>query len=201
LGGWDESVLAEDTELTFRIRLAGHRIWYDNSAECYEEAVATWRAYWRQRSRWSKGHMQVAFKYWPEVIRSRKLSLKEKVDGLLLLNVYFMPILVLFSWIIGIMLLAFNSILWSDGLWFLVPLSIYSFAGNFAPLFEVGIGAYLDGRKRAQWLIPFLIFTFLFNIVICTKAFVDVMISRMRQNSLLTWDKTVHAGNVKVKRE
>jgi len=145
--------------------------------------------------------MQVAFKYWLQVIRSKKLNLKEKVDGLLLLNVYFMPILVLFSWIIGTMLLALNSIPWSDDLWFLVPLSIYSFAGNFAPLFEVGIGAYLDGRKRAQWLIPFLTFTFLFNIVICTKAFIDVVISKIRQNSLLSWDKTVHAGNVRVKKE
>jgi len=25
--------------------------------------------------------------------------------------------------------------------------------GNFAPFFEVGIGAYLDGRKRIYWLV------------------------------------------------
>jgi len=58
LGGWDESILAEDTDLTFRIYLAGFKVRYNNDAECYEEAVESWRAYWKQRYRWSKGHMQ-----------------------------------------------------------------------------------------------------------------------------------------------
>ena len=58
LGGWDESILAEDTDLTFRVYLAGYRVRYVNDAECYEEAVESWRAYWKQRYRWAKGHMQ-----------------------------------------------------------------------------------------------------------------------------------------------
>jgi cellulose synthase/poly-beta-1,6-N-acetylglucosamine synthase-like glycosyltransferase len=58
LGGWDESILAEDTDLTFRVYLAGYKIRYVNDAECYEEAVENWRDYWKQRYRWAKGHMQ-----------------------------------------------------------------------------------------------------------------------------------------------
>ena len=61
LGGWDESVLAEDTDLTFRIYLAGYKIKFDVNAECYEEAVENWGAYYRQRYRWAKGHMQCFF--------------------------------------------------------------------------------------------------------------------------------------------
>jgi len=48
--------------------------------------------------------------------------------------------------------------------WAFVPFSLYSFVGNLAPFFEVGVGAYLDGRTRAHWLIPLLIFVFLYNI-------------------------------------
>jgi len=33
-------------------------------------------------------HMQCAFKHWFKVLRSSNLGLKEKIDGLLLLNVY-----------------------------------------------------------------------------------------------------------------
>lgn len=43
LGGWSESMLAEDTDLTFRVSFAGFRICYVNDAECYEEAVETSR--------------------------------------------------------------------------------------------------------------------------------------------------------------
>ena len=64
-----------------------------------------------------------------------------------------MPILVLFSMIIGLYLIYSGSQLIST-LWFFIPISVYSFVGNFAPFFEVGIGVYLDGRKRTQWLIP-----------------------------------------------
>ena len=96
-GGFDESMLTEDTDLTFQIYLAGYKIRYAGDAECYEEAVDTWKAYWWQRHRWAKGHMQVCFKHAFKVVRSKKMNLKEKVDGLLLLNIYFMPLLTLFS--------------------------------------------------------------------------------------------------------
>ena len=195
LGGWDESILAEDTDLTFRVYLVGYKIRYVNDAECYEEAVESWRDYWKQRSRWSKGHMQCAFKHSLKVLKSSNLELKEKIDGLLLLNVYFMPILVLLSWIIGVPLLFFRSSQWPSMLWASIPISLYSFVGNFAPFFEVGIGTYLDGRNRAQWLIPLLIFTFLYNISICTKAFTDLLISKISRRTNNHWERTAHSGN------
>jgi cellulose synthase/poly-beta-1,6-N-acetylglucosamine synthase-like glycosyltransferase len=58
LGGWDESILAEDTDLTFKIYLAGYKVCYVGDAECYEEAVDNWKAYRKQRYRWARGHMQ-----------------------------------------------------------------------------------------------------------------------------------------------
>ncbi|MEM2522572.1 MAG: glycosyltransferase family 2 protein, partial [Candidatus Bathyarchaeia archaeon] len=180
LGGWDENVLAEDTDLTFRVYLAGYKVKYVVDAECYEEAVESWRAYWRQRYRWARGHMQCAFKHWLAVIKSEKLSFIQKIDGLLLLNIYFMPVIVLFSWIIGISLFFLNSSWLLPAFWTAASISLYSSLGNFAPFYEVGIGAYIDGRTRAQWLLPLLIFVFLYNIPICTKALLDIFISKVR---------------------
>ena len=87
------------------------------------------------------------------------MNKKEKIDGLLLLHIYFMPILILFSFFVG-SLLIFNGSSIAGLLWFTIPLSFYSFVGNYAPFFEIGIGVYLDGRKRIQWLMPFLLFSF-----------------------------------------
>jgi len=195
LGGWDESILAEDTDLTFRVYLAGYKVRYVIDAECYEEAVDNWKAYRQQRYRWARGHMQCCFKHSSKVLKSKNLRVKEKIDGLLLLNVYFMPLVVLLSFIIGIPLIFFESSKIVGALWFSVPISLYSFVGNFAPFFEVGIGAYLDGRTRTQWLIPLLIFTFFYNIPICAKAFLDLLVSAIKRKNHSTWVKTPHLGN------
>jgi cellulose synthase/poly-beta-1,6-N-acetylglucosamine synthase-like glycosyltransferase len=195
IGGWDENILAEDTDLTFRVYLAGYKVKYVADAECYEEAVESWRAYWRQRYRWAKGHMQCAFKHWLSVLKSRKLKLKEKVDGLLLLNVYFLPVIVLFSWIIGVSLALLEFSQWFTPFWVTSSIAIYSSIGNFAPFYEVGVGAYLDDRRRAQWLIPLLLFTLIYNIPICTKALADIIASKIRGQNTNHWEKTEHSGN------
>ena len=195
LGGWDESILAEDTDLTFQVYLAGYKVRYVEDAECYEEAVENWRDYWKQRYRWAKGHMQTFFKHWLKVLKSKNLTLREKADGLLLLNVYFMPILVLLSWILIISLFSIEQPQWSHNFLNILPIMLYSSVGNFAPFFEIGIGAYLDGRTRAQWLIPLLIFTFLINTFICTKALVDLTLSKIARKNSNHWEKTNHSGN------
>ncbi len=186
--------MAEDTDLTFRIYLAGYRIPYNIDAECYEEAVDNWKAYRQQRYRWAKGHMQCFFKHSWNVLKSKNLNAKEKIDGLLLLNVYFIPILALLSMLTGLYLILSGSQLIGT-LWFFIPISVYSSVGNFAPFFEVGIGIYLDGRKRAQWLIPLLIFTFFYNIPICLKAFLNVMASKIMRRDKNVWVKTSHSGS------
>ena len=195
LGGWDEFILAEDTDLTFQVYLAGYKVRYVEDAECYEEAVENWRDYWKQRYRWAKGHMQTFFKHWLKVLKSKNLTLREKADGLLLLNVYFMPILVLLSWILIISLFSIEQPQWSHNFLNILPIMLYSSVGNFAPFFEIGIGAYLDGRTRAQWLIPLLIFTFLINTFICTKALVDLTLSKIARKNSNHWEKTNHSGN------
>lgn len=195
LGGWDPNMLAEDTDLTFRVYLAGYKIRYVNEAECYEEAVETWRSYGHQRYRWAKGHMQAAIKHlWP-LVRSQNLSLREKVDGFLLLNIYFMPLLVVLAWIFGAISFSIQGSELATFYWFLPSIFIFSSIGNFAPFFEIGIGAYLDGREGTCRLIPLLLVAFLFNVVICAKAFFDLCISKLVGNNNHKWAKTSHNGN------
>ena len=196
LGGWDPDILAEDTDLTFKVCLAGFKIKYVNEAECYEEAVENWRSYWVQRSRWAKGHMQCAFKHLFPLIRSKNLSLREKIDGLLLLNIYFVPILVALAWILGVLLFFVQTEPWFPFFWFVVPIFAYSSTGNFAPFFEVGIGAYLDERTRICWLIPLLLLTFIVNVLICTKALFDLSFCKITRKKKHKWSKTVHNGKI-----
>ncbi|MCW4014756.1 MAG: glycosyltransferase family 2 protein, partial [Candidatus Bathyarchaeota archaeon] len=122
LGGWEPNVLAEDTDLTFRIYLAGFTVKYLNYADSYEEAVSTWRSYWQQRVRWATGHMQCAFRYMKDVITSRNLCIRQKVDGVLLLNIYFLPLLAVAAWILGAFLFFFYPTEHLKLLWMVAPL-------------------------------------------------------------------------------
>lgn len=116
------------------------------------------------------------------------------MDGFLLLNVYFVPILVGLAWVLGATLFLIQPTSWIEILWVAIPISVYSSVGNFAPFFEVGIGAYLDGRERIYWLIPLLILTFMFNMLICTKALMDLCISKITGRRQHAWAKTLHNG-------
>lgn len=138
--------------------------------------------------------MQCAFKHlWP-LIRSRNLRLKEKIDGFLLLNVYFVPILVGLAWILGAALYFVQPPQWITFFWASLSVSVYSAVGNFAPLFEVGIGAYLDRRVRIYWLMPLLLLSFVYNMLICSKALLDLCVSRIVGDRRPKWTKTLHNG-------
>lgn len=63
VGGFLTDTLAEDMELTWRLRRAGWRITADMDAIAHTEAPATLRQLLKQRHRWAFGSLQVLFKH------------------------------------------------------------------------------------------------------------------------------------------
>jgi len=100
--------------------------------------------------------MQCFFKHALPLLKSRNLRLREKLDGLLLLNVYFVPIIVGLSWLLGAVIFFLWPTSWFESIWTLLPVFVYSSIGNFVLFFEVGVGIYLDRRVRTSWPIPVL---------------------------------------------
>ncbi|MCW4021174.1 MAG: glycosyltransferase family 2 protein [Candidatus Bathyarchaeota archaeon] len=196
VGGWDATMLTEDTDLTVRLILKGYQIRYVNDAEAYEEAVSTWRAYWNQRYRWAKGHMQCAMKHLKKVLKTKHLSRYEKTELTLLLCIYFMPIVVLIGWAVGGLTYITHQETFIPNLmqyyFAILPIFSYSALGNFAPFFEVGSGLYLDNRKRLFWLLPALSLAFVVMVFCCTKAFIDLVLTR---NGNHKWNHTYHNGD------
>jgi cellulose synthase/poly-beta-1,6-N-acetylglucosamine synthase-like glycosyltransferase/peptidoglycan/xylan/chitin deacetylase (PgdA/CDA1 family) len=62
-GGWLRDTMAEDMELTYRLRRDGWRITADPETVGYTEAPATLRMFFRQRFRWSYGTLQCVWKH------------------------------------------------------------------------------------------------------------------------------------------
>lgn len=183
LSGFNPEALAEDTDLTVRLILHGYRVHYRLDARSSEEAVESIRAYWRQRHRWALGHMQCALRYSVKILRSR-LSLRTKLDAVLCLGTYFLPLLVGFSWILFFMGVPLP--LWTCSL---SVVSIFSVLGNFAPVFEIIAAAYLERAHKALLWLPLLPLMYAVNVLICSKAFVDLVLKRRP-----AWCHTKHNG-------
>ncbi len=200
IGGWRDDALAEDTDLTYRLLLNGWKTVYQNRSECYEEVPETWPVRIRQIMRWAKGHNQAAMRYAPGLLASRCVSLREKIDGLLLLGVYALSPLLLLALGLATYLFYFGSAssLWAlTGAMAVLSMMAYSALGNFAAFFEIATAVHLDCSGRRIRLLPFNFFGFLISLVSISRASVGqfVLDGILKRN--LAWDKTIRFRTAK----
>lgn len=190
MGGFNPLVLAEDTELTYRLYTNGWKVIYANSAECYEEAPETWEVRGRQIRRWSRGHNQVLFRYFFRTILTPNMNLREKLDGILLLLVYAVPFFLLLGQLASLILFFLGAMDLFSGWWVLLFVGMYCSFGNFAPFFEIGTALFLDGIKGEVFLLPLLLFNFYFYMWHISLGFLDAVADVITKRKV-TWAKTV----------
>lgn len=189
LGGFNPYLLTEDTELTFLLFLKGWKVVYANKAECYEESPEDWSVRARQITRWSRGHTQVMLKSFIPLLRTGHLNFKEKVDGVLLLLIYLIPLVMIIGIPVSLMLFFLGQMNLIDFIFIFILVAAYNSFGNFAPFYQIGTAAYIDGVTDRLKLLPLFFFCFLFNVLYISKgaasAFLDVLLNRNPE-----WQKT-----------
>jgi cellulose synthase/poly-beta-1,6-N-acetylglucosamine synthase-like glycosyltransferase len=190
IGGYREDVLAEDTDLTYRLLLAGWQTVYQNRSECYEEVPQTWPVRIRQIMRWTKGHNTAMYSYSWRLLRAQHPGALARADGLLLLGVYAMSPLLMLGWFVSVMLLFVDRSPLIEGALGLFALVAYSALGNFAAFFEIGAAVRLDGNRQRIRLLPLNLLGFLVSVVSISRATVNQWIDGLLRREL-KWDKTV----------
>ncbi|GIF14236.1 glycosyltransferase family 2 protein [Actinoplanes teichomyceticus] len=188
LGGWNPDTVTEDTDLTLRLLLDGHRVRYDPSAVDFEEAVLSSRRFWKQRYRWARGHQKCLRDYWRPILRTPHLSVTEKVETILFLWVYHVPVLCG----LGLLLIVLHAFgVGNSSAIQMVSLSALLFAGPFC---ELAVGLVL-GRveRRAVWTLVGFIPAFGMSIMTATKAYFEGM-----AGTTYTWSKTARSGATSV---
>lgn len=151
-GGWESDTLAEDLDASFRIQLNGWKAVYLNSVECPAEVPPTIPAAKRQQSRWASGSIQTFRKLGLRLLRSRTLTLKQKVEGLIHLSYYMIHPFIFTAFLIAL-IGTFSNVRLLD------PSLIFSFALREKPVEPLTIIAAL----------PYWIFIN-FLIVLCTLS-------------------------------
>lgn len=190
MGGFNPAVLAEDTELTFRLYTHGWKVIYANSAECYEETPETWEVRGRQIRRWSRGHNNVMFRYLLPVLISKQMNWKEKLDGILLLLVYAVPFLLALGQLDAIALFFMHEMNILSGWWVLLFIGAYCSFGNFAPFYEIGSALTMDGIKNEIYLLPLIMYNFYFYMWTISLGFLDSIVDLLTGRQVV-WAKTI----------
>jgi cellulose synthase/poly-beta-1,6-N-acetylglucosamine synthase-like glycosyltransferase len=190
VGGWHDDVLAEDTDITYRLMLNGWKTVYTNRSECYEEVPEDWAVRIKQVMRWAKGHNQVMARYWYSFLTSPFLSLRERIDGMLLLLVFIVPLLLLSGWFIVLALYFANAGSLLNRLIPTFALMAFSTLGNFAAFFEIAIAVLLDGNRKRLRLLPFNLLCFFISLFAISRASWNLLIDWLFKREMV-WDKTI----------
>ncbi len=189
IGGWNDNSLTEDTDLTYRLLLHGWKTVYQNRSECYEEVPETWHVRVKQIMRWAKGHNQALASYGLHLLFGRhRATLRERIDGFLLLGVYIMAPVTLLGWLLALGVF-YEGITPLHGVIALLSITAYSAVGNFAAFFEIAAAARLDYTRQRICLLPFLILGFGVSIFSVSRAFISQLMAPLT-GAQFHWDKT-----------
>ena len=189
VGGFSADSLTEDTELTFRLMLAGWKIVYANRCECYEEVPETWPVRVRQIRRWANGHTECFVRFAGQMLTTPGLRAVERIDGVMLLAIYLIAPLLVGA-------LAASLFLFFSGHFHLVntfaltaAIIAFNSIGNFASFFEIGTATLLDGSRDRVRLLPFNVLNFALSVAVVTQGLVSFGASRAFGRSRI-WHKT-----------
>jgi cellulose synthase/poly-beta-1,6-N-acetylglucosamine synthase-like glycosyltransferase len=186
LKGFDEDALSEDMELSARLTERGYKIRYASDARAWQESPASLKQLLRQRTRWFRGTMEVAFRYGRLMARPTWRS----IDAEATLVGPFVLILSLLSYAASF--LTFLTPLSFGVLWdFLVQAS--ALTGTLT-LLLCGFALIWASKPRKPtsvlWL-PFIYFYWTFQAIVASYAIGLILLRRPRK-----WVKTEKSGIV-----
>ena len=124
------------------------------------------------------------------------MGFAEKVDGTLLLLVYVVPLILGLAQIDCLILFFMGKMEIFAGWWAILFMGIYNTWGNFAPFYEIGSGAFLDGMEKEILALPQLCFSFYFYMWYISLGFFDAVIDIITRRNV-KWAKTKRFSNEK----
>ncbi|MFQ5711342.1 MAG: glycosyltransferase [Candidatus Geothermarchaeales archaeon] len=188
LGGWDESSLAEDVEMTVRLNERGYTVKLAVDVESWQETPTSITQLIRQRMRWFQGYMETTIKYGRLLTKMSRLNLDVEVT---LLGPY-------------VLVLCFLSYL-TTSMTFLFPIRANPVLGALAytatllmvvTLLLVGLVLVHMSKPRKirnlLW-IPFIYAYWILQTLIATHALTQVILRRPRK-----WTRTMKTGTVTI---
>ena len=188
VGGWNTKVLTEDTDLTYRLFIAGYRVEYLLDATCYEESPEDWKVRFRQVRRWSYGHNDCLVRYFVPVLLASNHSFLARLDAAIVLLFFAIPALSILS-LVFLILSPALGIMTSAPLVAIVSLFAFTATGNFAPYFQMASGSIHDGQAVSARAMPLIFFSSFISMVAAFSGVFQLLRDRLL-GMAPHWDKT-----------
>ncbi len=187
--GWNTKTLTEDVEFSLMNIANGNKLGWATDAIVYDEQPTSFKESWKQRTRWTKGHIQI-FKYYTKdlakgVAKNRTLA---SFDGL----VYIMCVPVM---VISLLLIIVNFIMWA-----LQKMTFWRMIGSVISMLFAGYAAYalsgvvvllMDRRPLIKMWKGILLYPFF----MASWALLNFMCLFKRN---VKWDKIEHVKDVTI---
>ena len=187
LKGFDEGVLSEDMEVSARLTEKGYRIKYASDVQCWQESPSDLGQLFKQRTRWYRGTMEVAFRYGKLIAKFNR----KNIDAEATLFGPFMLIASLLTYFAAFC--TFFTTFPFDVLWRIAMQSTAVITTS--TLFVCGFALIYASKPRRVtnllWL-PFIYFYWSLQTFIALYALLLVLLRRPRK-----WIKTEKTGAVK----
>lgn len=180
VGGWTETTVTDDLDLTFKLHLAGWQVQLVFDPFVFEEGVTDWQGLWRQRSRWAEGGFQRYLDYVGPFSTGAMGALKTLDQLIFCFIQYLMPVAALFD-----LLFALLAGEWPRLSPLLCVATLFTAAGFY--LGQRQLGATAEQALGASTL-GTLYFLHWFPVIVVKLA--DMVLRPKR----LVWVKTTHQG-------
>lgn len=92
IGGWNNYTITDDLDMSTRLHIKGWDVRFCPEACVYEEGIAYLFPLFRQRRRWLEGTIRRYLEYFGEAMRSKKMSLRARLDMAIYITQFVMPL-------------------------------------------------------------------------------------------------------------
>ena len=178
-GGWQHDTLTEDSDLSYRAQLKGWQFIYLPWIECPSELPVDTYGFQVQQQRWAKGLTQCAMKLLPRILRSKEISLREKVEAWFHMtpNISYPLMVIVSAMMLPVMIVRFY-IGWLDMLLVDAPLIVCSFWSVVTFYLLAEHELYPRTWKRAVLILPFLLAMGVALTISNTKAVMEALLGQ-----------------------
>lgn len=194
IGGWNNYTITDDLDMSTRLHIKGWDIRFCPEALVYEEGIVYILPLFRQRRRWLEGTIRRYLEYFGEAMRSKKMSLRARLDMAIYITQFVMPLWFMMEVVFRVLRLitdricpsaySLHNVIWSS----LVVASVVGF--GFFLAIRYALRRYdfvprLNALKQAfETTIYFLIIWFPMVLFICGKI--------LFREKDMNWGKTAH---------
>ena len=91
IGGWNNYTITDDLDMSTRLHIKGWDVRFCKDTVVYEEGIMYLMPLYRQRRRWLEGTIRRYLEYFWDIMTSKKMSLRVRLDTIAYISEFIMP--------------------------------------------------------------------------------------------------------------